>query len=109
MTGAWKRRRARTAEAEPTRAELPKRELVEPTPDERRNGWDAASLAAYRVQIEPEIAALLGRRPKPRPTHVNKHSAHQRLSYSPFHRRGRCVCARGGLRFPSQSQQGADH
>jgi hypothetical protein len=93
MSGAWKRR---GKYAEPTRAELPKREPIEPTPDERRNGWDAASLTAYRETIvEPEVLSIIMRhRQLPRPTRANSKYDPLRAwaSYSPFgysRRRGR--------------------
>jgi hypothetical protein len=66
------------------------RELTEPTADGKRNGWTAETLAAYRESIALEIAALLGPRPKPRPTRVNKRSLHHPVQARPM----RCRCAR---------------
>jgi len=92
MTAAWKRR-AKAPEPEPTRAELPKRELVEPTAGEKRNGWTAETLTAYRESIAPEVAALFMRREPALPvrSHPKYSPLRQRLGgRSPFARmRGR--------------------
>ena len=42
-----------------------------PTADERRNGWDAASLAAYLAERERAQADAVLRRPPAKPTVVN--------------------------------------
>ena len=78
MTQAWKRRRAKSAEPEPTRAELPPRELEEPTADEKRNGWTAETLAEYRASIAPELARLFERKRPALPSRANsKYSPHR--------------------------------
>jgi hypothetical protein len=47
-----------------------RRELVEPTEAEKRNGWTAESLTAYRAEQEERTQSLLdwGGRAKKRPT-----------------------------------------
>jgi hypothetical protein len=88
----WRRRRARTAEPEPKRAEQPPRVLIEPTPEEARNGWTAETLTADRESIRDATAYLFAPRRPPLPTRSHgKYSPHRGLSYSPFSRfrRGR--------------------
>jgi hypothetical protein len=55
----------------------PPRELVEPTADEKRNGWTAETLTAYREQIAPEIARLFERRKPAMPTRANRYHPHR--------------------------------
>jgi hypothetical protein len=88
MTAQWLKTKRRK-KAEPA---VPPRQLVEPTPEEARNGWTAETLTEYRESIAPEIAALFGPRRPPLPTRANSgYSPHRwRPSFSPFaHRRSR--------------------
>ena len=72
---SWLKTKGRKA-AEPA---APPRELIEPTADERKNGWTAETLAAYRESIAPEIARLFERRKPPLPARANgsKYSRHR--------------------------------
>lgn len=45
--------------------------LIEPTPDEKKNGWDAESLAAYVKEREAAQAETVLNRPSPRPKWAN--------------------------------------
>lgn len=62
----WLRKREAAPEPEPA----PER-LVEPTPDEARNGWDAASLTAYHAERQAAASETIMRPRPPRPTRQN--------------------------------------
>ena len=63
MTAAWKRRRAKPAEPEPTRAELPKREDAR-TPEDIKNGWSYEAWAAHHDEVAQSIGSLIAARSK---------------------------------------------
>ena len=68
---AWLKTKGRKQPVEPA---APPRELIEPTADEKRNGWTAETLAAYRERIAPELARLFERRKPALPTRYNSYS-----------------------------------
>ena len=41
-------------------AEHRQTDLIQPTPDEAKNGWDAASLSAYHAERERAVTEKLG-------------------------------------------------
>ena len=80
----WLRRTSAAAEYEP-QAEAAAPELIQPTEDEARNGWDAESLTAYLPERSAaqsdRLLAIFNRRPS-RPRWANSR-------YSPFRWRAR--------------------
>ena len=52
-------------------AENRKPALVEPTANEKRNGWTAEALAAYHVDRDRAVNAKVLDRPKQRPSKAN--------------------------------------
>jgi hypothetical protein len=94
MTSAWQRRR-RDAAPEPTRAELPKCDPIQPSAEDIHNGHTAETLAAERETSSAEVAALIAGqferfRRAPRPKMANSRYSPLRAfahSTSPLSRR----------------------